>query len=55
MSDDGGEARVGREPAGAGVFWAAGWLFTVGYAGLGLGEAILAILVWPWYLGTALA
>lgn len=54
MSDDDG-GRGGREPAGAGAFWAAGWLFTVGYAGLGVGQSILAILLWPWYLGTALA
>ncbi len=39
--------------AGALWFWA--WLFTIGLLHLGLGKALLAIVIWPYYLGSALA
>jgi len=34
-----------------GPFWFTGWLFTIGYVHLGLGKALLAIVIWPYYLG----
>jgi hypothetical protein len=39
--------------AGALWFWA--WLFTIGLLHLGLGRALLAVVIWPYYLGSALA
>ena len=56
MSDeDGGTGGAGvHQATGSGTLWAIGWLFTVGFAGLSVGKAILAILVWPYYLGVAL-
>jgi hypothetical protein len=39
----------------AGAFWFAGWLFTIGYAHLVWWKIILGIIIWPFYLGTALA
>lgn len=51
--DDGGRGGA-TESAGTGLLWTAGWLFTLGYLGLPLGKALLAILLWPWYLGAAL-
>jgi hypothetical protein len=38
-----------------GLAWIAGWLFTIGYLHLSWGSGILAILVWPYYLGAAFA
>ena len=38
----------------AGPFWAMGWLFTIGYVQLSFGKAVLAIVLWPYYLGSAL-
>jgi hypothetical protein len=35
----------------AGAFWFAGWLFTLAFANLIWWKAILAIVVWPFYLG----
>jgi hypothetical protein len=35
--------------------WFAAWLFTVGYAKLSFWSAVLAILIWPYFLGGALA
>jgi hypothetical protein len=31
-----------------------GWLFTMAFANLGLWQAILGLLIWPYYLGLAL-
>lgn len=36
-------------------FWAAGWLFTIGFAKLSFWQAVLGLLIWPWYLGSAIA
>jgi len=38
-----------------GPLWAMGWLFTLGFVGLSLPKSLWAILVWPFYLGRALA
>lgn len=35
----------------AGPIWFIGWLFTIGYANLLWWQAILAIVIWPYYLG----
>jgi hypothetical protein len=39
---------------GFGGLWYVGWLFTVAMAQLSLGKALLALAIWPWYLGVAL-
>jgi hypothetical protein len=36
-------------------FWFAAWLFTVGYAKLGFLHGLPAIVLWPYFLGNALA
>ncbi|MCS7240015.1 MAG: hypothetical protein NZ651_02055 [Candidatus Bipolaricaulota bacterium] len=38
----------------AGMFWFAGWLFTLAYAKLIWWQAILALVIWPYYLGNRL-
>lgn len=35
--------------------WAAGWLFTIGFAKLSFWQALLGLIIWPWYLGSMLA
>lgn len=37
-----------------GMFWFAGWLFTLAFARLLWWQAILGLVIWPYYLGTAL-
>jgi hypothetical protein len=37
-----------------GPIWFIGWLFTLAYANLGLWQALLAIVIWPYFLGNAL-
>lgn len=38
-----------------GMLWFAGWLFTIGFLHLGLWKGVLALLIWPYYVGVALA
>ena len=37
-----------------GLFWFAGWLFALGYLQLGFWKGVLALLIWPYYLGAGL-
>ncbi len=38
----------------AGPIWVMGWLFTLGFLHPPFFQAVLAILLWPYYLGAAL-
>ena len=38
-----------------GAVWVAMWLFTIGYLGLTFWQGVLAIIIWPYYLGHALS
>ena len=38
-----------------GIPWFTLWLFTLAFAHLSFGQGVLSILVWPYYLGAALA
>jgi len=31
--------------------WFTGWLFTIGFLHLPFGKGVLAILLWPYYIG----
>jgi hypothetical protein len=35
--------------------WFAGWLFTIGFLQLSFGKGLLAILLWPYYIGVAVS
>lgn len=37
----------------AGTIWFAGWLFTIGFAKLVWWKALLAVVLWPYFLGLA--
>jgi hypothetical protein len=36
-----------------GILWTAGWMFTIAFAKLIWWKALLAIVIWPWYLALA--
>jgi hypothetical protein len=38
-----------------GPIWFMGWLFTIGYVHLSFWEAVLALVIWPYYLGATLS
>lgn len=33
------------------MLWLGGWLFTIGFAHLGFWKAVLALVIWPYFLG----
>ena len=35
-----------------GPVWFMGWLFTIGFAHLSFWKAVLALVIWPYFLGT---
>lgn len=35
-----------------GMLWMAGWLFTLGFLHLTFWRGVLAVILWPYYLGT---
>jgi hypothetical protein len=43
----------GAPASAAGIIWFIGWLFTIGYANLVWWKILLAIVIWPYYLGVA--
>ena len=49
-----GGSGAGAAPISAGTVWFIGWLFTLGFAQLPFWKAVLAILLWPYYLGSAM-
>lgn len=44
-----------EQHGGLGLLWLAGWLFTIGYLQLSFWWGVLAIVVWPYFLGAELA
>ncbi len=38
----------------SGSVWIIGWLFTIGYLKLAFWKGVLALIVWPYYLGAFL-
>jgi hypothetical protein len=40
---------------GVGFFWLGGWLFTIGYSGLSFWWGVLALFIWPYFLGVDIA
>ena len=50
------DAMTGTRPAQnnlAGMLWFAGWLFTIAFAKLVWWKALLALVVWPYFLALA--
>lgn len=39
----------------AGGIWLIGWLFAIGYLKLAFWQGLLALILWPYYLGAALS
>jgi hypothetical protein len=42
-----------EQHSGSGSAWFAGWLFTIGYLQLAFWKAVLAVVLWPYFLGVA--
>jgi len=35
----------------SGALWVAAWIFTIGFVHLSFWRGVLAIIIWPYYLG----
>jgi hypothetical protein len=44
-----------EQHSSVGLLWVAGWLFTIGFVHLAFWKGLLALVVWPYYLGATLA
>jgi hypothetical protein len=44
---------MGGSASFMGPIWFIGWLFTIGFANLTFWKAVLALILWPFYLGNA--
>lgn len=38
-----------------GMIWCVGWLFTIGFLHLSFWQGVLAIIIWPYYIGAHFA
>ncbi|MGZ3427995.1 MAG: hypothetical protein ACXVCV_15170 [Polyangia bacterium] len=53
MPHDTTAVKVTPSTGTAGLFWLAGWLFTIGFAKLIWWKALVGLIVWPYFLATA--
>ena len=44
------KVRIEQHSVG-GLLWIAGWLFTIGFLKLTFWQGVLALVVWPYYVG----
>lgn len=51
MADDSSHGSVPGQTIGP--LWVIGWLFTIAFAQLVWWKAIIALVIWPYYLGVA--
>jgi hypothetical protein len=49
------DVKCGRGHSAGGVIWFIGWLFSIGYLHLHFWKAVLGLIIWPYYLGVAVA
>ena len=44
-----------EQHSAVGLVWIAGWLFTIGYLKLAFWQGVLALFIWPFFIGATLA
>lgn len=54
MTDEGKSWYHHSSPVVVAPIWFMGWLFTIGYVSLVWWKILLALVVWPYFLGLAL-
>lgn len=48
--------RIRIEQHGAtGLLWCVGWLFSIGFLHLSFWKGLLALVIWPYYIGTTVS
>ena len=54
MTDSQHTRTIKVEDSLGGIVWFIGWIFTIGFVKLVWWQAILGLVIWPYYLGLAL-
>jgi hypothetical protein len=54
MENEYGRCNHTQNASLVGPVWYIGWLFTVAFVHLPFWKAVLALIIWPYYLGSAL-
>jgi hypothetical protein len=54
MENENGKCNHTHNASLVGPVWYIGWLFTVAFVHLPFWKALLALIIWPYYLGSAL-
>ena len=49
----GNYSRPIKVDTGMGIIWFIGWMFTIAFAELIWWQALLGLIIWPYYLGVA--
>jgi len=44
-----------EQHSATGSLWFGGWLFTIGFLHLSFWKGVLGLVIWPYYIGTAVA
>lgn len=44
-----------EQHSGLGMIWFIGWLFSIGFLKLGFWKGLLALFVWPYFIGAHIA
>lgn len=44
-----------EQHSATGLLWFGGWLFSIGFLHLSFWKGVLALVIWPYYIGTAVA
>lgn len=44
-----------KQHSSMGMLWFVGWLFSIGFIHLSFWKGVLAIVIWPYYLGVAVS
>jgi uncharacterized membrane protein len=53
---DNGKSKTYKNRAGdCGIIWLIGWLFSIGFLKLAFWKAVLALILWPYYIGDILS
>lgn len=48
------KVKIEQQLFGGGM-WFVAWLFTLGFLKLSFGQGLLALIIWPYYIGKALS
>ena len=54
MDNERCDNQAAKSASMVGPIWYIGWLFTVAFTHLSFGKAVLALVIWPYYLGSKL-